>query len=940
MKRNLLSLKITLFIFCGVLAFSLPAKAQTATAPSGSGTLMDPYQIGNLENLYWIAESSDRWSNYYQQTANIDASSTSTWFSGEGWAPIGNNSTAFTGNYDGGGYIISGLFINRSGETNQGLFGKISSGYVANLGFDGADITASSSAGCIGGYLNSSTVIYRCWSVNSSVSTDTYAGGIAGSISGSDVKQCYANVTITAPTGRSGCLVGGASGSSTLENCYARGSIDATPYAGGIVGYYDGSQMINCYSTAFVDGYGGGLIGVNSSGIVDSCYWDTETSGQPDNDGGTGKTTIEMKDIMTFVNGNWDFKNLGAEEIWNIGNGRNDGYPYLAWQYPGDPGPSDPVAPSVMLESISDITSTTATANGNITILGIPNATQHGVCWNTLGTPTVFDIKTEDGVASAGTYDSYLTGLTANTTYHIRAYTINDNDTAYSNEITIIATDGPIGDGSEINPYQISNLADLFWMSHRTDHWNNENWIQTADIDASETSTWNGGQGFSPIGNSNDYFYGFYNGNQHKISGLTIDRPTINYVGLFGNTNNGTIEKLYLEDVLITGKNYVAGLVGSTSSTTFLDSCFVQGTITGEDYTGGFCGRNTSNISNSSANASVNGIDKVGVFVGSNFTANASILNSFSKGSITSGNNQVGGFVGYNSSGGYIENCYSRANVSGDIWCGGFVGDNYYGNIYTSYCTGSVSGNSILGGFSGSESNSTTTDCFWNTETSGLTSSAGGTGKTTSEMKALATYTDLVTTGLSNAWDFTGTSNDDVATEDIWAFASNLNDGYPLLRWEFQILSYEASSNGSISGTAPQYVYKGENGTAVEAVPDEGYHFVEWSDGSTNNPRIDVNVTADISVTANFAATTNVKELYWSAIKAYPNPFGVSLQVNYPKEILEVKLLNIKGQTVLTKVLDGAGQITISTQKLQSGIYLLVFRNDTGNVHTQKLLKK
>lgn len=1009
MKRNLPSLKITLLIFCGVLAFSLPSKAQTATAPSGSGTSVDPYQIGSLENLYWIAENTDRWDDYYQQTANIDASTTSTWFSGEGWYPIGNSSTAFTGHYDGGGYIISGLFINRSGTTHLGLFGKISSGYVANLGLDGADITGSSSIGCVGGWLTTSTVIYRCWSVNSNVSADMYAGGIAGNISDSEVKQCYANVTITAPDGRSGCLVGGANSSSIIENCYALGSIDATPYAGGIVGYYSSSQMINCYSAALVDGYGGGLIGVNLSGVVDSCYWDTETSGKLTNDGGTGKTTSEMKDIMTFINGNWDFKTLGAEEIWNIGNGRNNGYPYLVWQYPADPGPSGSIAPAVVLESISDITSTTATANGNITILGIPNATQHGVCWNTSGTPTVLDTKTEDGVPSAGTYNSYITGLTANTTYYIRAYATNDDGTVYSNEVTIIATDGPGGDGSEINPYEVASLADLFWMSYRTDLWNNETWIQTADIDASETSSWNGGKGFNPVGNYNINFNGSYNGNQHKIIGLTIERPTMNYVALFGYTLSGNIEKLYLEDVLITGKNYVAGLVGFTNNVAVLDSCSVQGTITGEDYVGGYCGRNSGNITNSSANVTVNGIDKTGVFVGCNFTSNASIMNSFGVGSVT-GNNQVGGFVGYNSSG-YIENCYSRADVSGDIWCAGFVGYNYYGEIYKSYSTGSVSGNSSVYGFSASEANSINMDCFWDTETSGLPSSLGGTGKTTAEMKTLANYTDLATTGLSNAWDFTGTSNDDAVTEDIWAFAGNLNDGYPVLSWEFQVLSYEASANGSISGATPQYVYKGEDGTAVEAVPDEGYHFVEWSDGSTenprtdmnvtenvavtasfainvytlsytagdngtlsgtlsqevehgsdgsevealpdegyvfedwsdgstDNPRTDVNVTSDISVTANFTVATNVQEFFWSAIEAYPNPFGASLEVNYPREVVEVKLLNIIGQNMLTQVLNGAGKITIPTQELPPGIYLLVFRNDDGDVHTRRLLKK
>ena len=66
-------------------------------------------------------------------------------------------------------------------------------------------------------------------------------------------------------------------------------------------------------------------------------------------------------------------------------------------------------------------------------------------------------------------------------------------------------------------------------------------------------------------------------------------------------------------------------------------------------------------------------------------------------------------------------------------------------------------------------------------------------------------------------------------------------------------LSYSAGANGSITGASPQMVNHGANGTAVTAVPDLGYHFVQWTDNSTANPRTDSNVTANISVTATFA---------------------------------------------------------------------------------------
>ena len=65
-------------------------------------------------------------------------------------------------------------------------------------------------------------------------------------------------------------------------------------------------------------------------------------------------------------------------------------------------------------------------------------------------------------------------------------------------------------------------------------------------------------------------------------------------------------------------------------------------------------------------------------------------------------------------------------------------------------------------------------------------------------------------------------------------------------------LSYSASTGGSISGNGSQTVDHGADGSAVSAVADGGYAFVDWSDGSTANPRTDLDVTSNLSVTANF----------------------------------------------------------------------------------------
>ena len=97
-------------------------------------------------------------------------------------------------------------------------------------------------------------------------------------------------------------------------------------------------------------------------------------------------------------------------------------------------------APTVTTQAVSGIGTTTATGNGNITALGSPNPTAYGVCWNTTGTPTTSDSKVDNGAASAtGAFTASMTGLSANTTYYVRAYATNTAGTCYGTQV-IFAT--------------------------------------------------------------------------------------------------------------------------------------------------------------------------------------------------------------------------------------------------------------------------------------------------------------------------------------------------------------------------------------------------------------------------------------------------------------------------------------------------------------------
>jgi uncharacterized protein (TIGR02145 family) len=96
---------------------------------------------------------------------------------------------------------------------------------------------------------------------------------------------------------------------------------------------------------------------------------------------------------------------------------------------------SIPTPPTVTTTAISGITRTSAVSGGNVTSGGSSIVSSRGVCWSTTANPTTTDSKTSDGTGT-GSFSSSITGLAANTTYHVRAYAINEAGTAYGNDVS------------------------------------------------------------------------------------------------------------------------------------------------------------------------------------------------------------------------------------------------------------------------------------------------------------------------------------------------------------------------------------------------------------------------------------------------------------------------------------------------------------------------
>lgn len=101
--------------------------------------------------------------------------------------------------------------------------------------------------------------------------------------------------------------------------------------------------------------------------------------------------------------------------------------------------PNSNTVPTVTTTSISNIIQTTATSGGNVTDDGGSEVTAKGVCWSTSPNPTTANDTTNDGTGQ-GSFTSSLTGLTANTTYYVRAYATNSEGTSYGGEIEFTTT--------------------------------------------------------------------------------------------------------------------------------------------------------------------------------------------------------------------------------------------------------------------------------------------------------------------------------------------------------------------------------------------------------------------------------------------------------------------------------------------------------------------
>jgi len=335
-----------------ILWWQLDPWPQLPTFPGGDGSKENPFLITDSNALNSIGHNSRLMDKHFKIMQNIDCN-------GIEYLVIGSEILPFCGVFDGQGHVVQNLVLNSSESEFVGFFPYLGeNSIIQNFGLENVQIETGTadSVGAMAGILDNGGIIKRCFAEGSlTVGDDSaYVGGFVGLNNGT-IECSFTDMSVIA--GDDTYALGGFSGRSFSEitNCYSLGSVSCGSEGrniGGLVGENIASAEVSlsfCFSsTALNVGMSstsvGGFLGANLEySLLDAgpCFWDVEVSGytdgvgnlEPDPDGVTGLTTVEMMQQDSFTG--WDFVDEidnGVQDIWRLCNEGAE-YPQLNWQF-------------------------------------------------------------------------------------------------------------------------------------------------------------------------------------------------------------------------------------------------------------------------------------------------------------------------------------------------------------------------------------------------------------------------------------------------------------------------------------------------------------------------------------------------------------------------------------------------------------------------------
>ena len=762
----------------------------------GSGTESDPYQIRTANDLIQLSNSSQYWGDHFIQTADIDLGDPNL----PQFTPIGTGSTnPFTGSYNGDGYTIAGFNITGS-SYNTGLFGYAlgTSQFpvrFSNIHLINPVIEASTElyVGALIGYVDWGNIT-NCTITNAYVHGRSYTGTLAGYVRNPSIKNCTCSGTVYGGSS-SGGFIGYISGGQ-IQDCKFDGEVNSPGHnnVGGFAGKISTGGIIRCCSKGTVLGgnYTGGFAGYLYYN-VEACYSQCDVTGT-DYVGGFSGYVNNRRTSYTYI------KNCYAA---GTINGINNVGGMIGYCSPNE------------TEEMIDFVGCFWNAEINPELPGIGNHTDLDLIGGTTA-----NMQRESTYAEPG-WDFY-----------------EDSPDGYEGTWLLTEEEYPHltwetisfrypGKGTSEDPYLLSTKEHIFELRNSPDDCN-KHFKLTADIDMS-------GYTFPDAiiaQETHPSFTGVFDGGGHIISNITIITENIHGCGFFGligepseNDENAVVvvKNLGLTDIYVDGKSYIGGLCGCVGRNASpddaykirIENCFTTGTIKGSVYyVGGLIGQaGLCQIDNCFSSCNVVGDYAseaycFGGFVGSGY--GVGIENCFAAGNVSS-YDFAGGFIGLLSSNvGYptsvINNSYAIGNVEAYDVLGGFaayVHDQGINQITHCYSTGSVNGGKNYGGFAG-KNKATVAYCYWDRDTSGLSTSAGGVGRTTTQMQTQSTFA---------FWDFDG----------VWYMGT-----YPVLQWELNPLQsqIDAAANGDVVVVQPgvyegRLYFKGKNITLTSVDPTD-----------------------------------------------------------------------------------------------------------------------
>ena len=587
--------------------YTAPTQTNFSGNVTGGATLKTSMLVNTVYDLQNIKNNL---AGTYALGRDIDAGITSGWNGGAGFEPIGAG-ISFTGNFDGQGHTISGLFINRLTQ-NVGLISYLGTGAsVSNVGVIGATVIGHTAVGAIVG--NNYGAVTNVYSSGSVTATSAGAGGLVG-YNFQTVSNGYSSSTVSGPL-----YVGGAIG---LNN------VAAGPTAGAI------SQV---YATGAVIGTGaspssvGGLVGFNG-GSVTASYWDTYTSGQASAIGsGSGSVTAVTSDPALSAAANYAFKQSAYGSFSFPGTGTTgwfmiDGQtrPFGRWEY------QTTITNVHQLQLMAMDLGASYTLAGNIDLSSslVAVGGKYPGMWSSSGFSPVGDLS------------SQFTGSLDGQGHVISNLTINLPSAAY---VGLFGTIGVRGSASNLS-LQNATITGLGYVGGLTGF--NDGSISNVSIAGAIAGSLRIG-GLVGQNNSGRSI------NNASASG-TVTVSGMGYAGGLVGVNLGSISGSFAT-VAVSGSGAATspfgGLVGwNNGAPAIIQNSYATGSVssgTGSTRTGGLVGQNNGKVFDSYATGAVSGgTQGTGGLVGYN-ESGATIARTYAAGTVNA-SALVGGLVGRN----------------------------------------------------------------------------------------------------------------------------------------------------------------------------------------------------------------------------------------------------------------------------------------------------